>query len=893
MRLNREQSVLAKHSNSFAMSANEISALVRKPEDATTEKYAIDFINARFRELEDLGQLDMVLKQMETQKNNLSEKVVYTKDKVLKTIQNCLDSFKMTGSQLEDLQSTRLELEDALSELKISLINSSDWENNVSNDKTLLEELINLQQRVESLEGAKKYLKVLVVADELSTQAKLLIEKSPGKALAPYTQLVHLSRTIQSQSKAYGESLHHLDIYLQKNVDALWEDMKSRLTKKFQTILDTIGWPIALKVPLSGVMGEKISTFKKAFLELLLLQQPTAEEGFSSESHQELAPLLPIQVMVEPLITRFRYHFDSKRPTNRIDKPEWYLTHLLTTIRDHSPFFTEEVQAIVDDAGFSMYNVKNDFIRCLLVAINRKLNHSLSALLNSPQIFSHTVYETLQFDQVLRDIHLYVPPGKKEWKGCVEVFTGRKELFKAWLKIEKDFAELRYNEIMHSEDAWEMEDEEISEDDFKPTRSAEKIMDLLELVTSRYKPLSMFHNRIRFLVDIQAEILDAYAKRIESAVKAFENLSYTIVRAVPNAATADGKSVTGIEGLKRLCRWLSSAGYVSRMIREWGEDPFFLALWHEVNVRAAMNTNSPPLLSPTDSQNSIDHSHETHPIHENLHEIIDYGTIFDDTADTFDNLCERIQVLIVKNVSKEFISGLKAYNKKNNWSRADIYTSDSKIPLNTQETLNQDPVAPGSFPSIKTFSVSKSEISNNTVIEISSELYTPLSQLTHILTFLANSLPSRIFIHIYKELSKELEEYLWERVLMKIQFSEMGGKQFEVDMVKGLFMIGRRWIKKPENYFRRLRDACILLTLPSSVQLPNESEIGNRIPSNVKKFPTSKTSQQKTISQVLSVLSDQESEPTTIPRLLEELNIFHLTPKEAHEIVTLRIDCWK
>jgi len=82
----------------------------------------------------------------------------------------------------------------------------------------------------------------------------------------------------------------------------------------------------------------------------------------------------------------------------------------------------------------------------------------------------------------------------------------------------------------------------------------------------------MFHNRIRFLVDIQAEILVVYAKRIGSAVDAFESLSYSFVRAVPNAANTDGKSITGIEGLKRLCRWLNSAGFVSRTIKEWGED---------------------------------------------------------------------------------------------------------------------------------------------------------------------------------------------------------------------------------------------------------------------------------------------------------------------------------
>lgn len=99
--------------------------------------------------------------------------------------------------------------------------------------------------------------------------------------------------------------------------------------------------------------------------------------------------------------------------------------------------------------------------------------------------------------------------------------------------------------------------------------------------------------------------------------------------------------------------------------------------------------------------------------------------------------------------------------------------------------------------------VSKDFAKDTAAIELSPELYAPLSDLAHSLTFLSNNLPIRIFKLIYKEISKELEEYLWDRVLMRNQFSEMGGWQFRVDMEKGLFTVGRRWIQKPENYFRR------------------------------------------------------------------------------------------
>ncbi|CAI2172787.1 4940_t:CDS:10 [Funneliformis geosporum] len=837
--------------------------IIKYPDEIETENYVVDFFNSHFRELEDLEKLNLVLAELKENEHSLDEKRIQTQEKTSIVLQQSLVSFTSTITELESLQSTRLELEDALTDhcnamVSQKILNTQGVED--LRNETIMEQLVTLQQQLDSLERSKQYLKVLVVIDELSTKAKQLVEKSPQKALVPYTQLAHLARKIKTSSKEAGHAVSHLDIYLQRCVDALWEDMKSRLTKKFQHTLNALNWPTPIKVPYTSNTTDKLSTFRKAFTELLLLQQPVEDDEVPEplesknpkDDNESLPPLLPIQIMVEPLMVRFRYHFDSKRPTNRIDKPEWYFSHVITTIREHLPFLSGAVQSIVDDAGFEKYHAKNEFIRCLLVAVTRKLNNSVPKLLNSPQVFSHTVFETLQFDQTLRELHMYTPSGQKEWKGCVEVFVGKKEWFKAWLKVEKDFAEERYNEIMHSEDAWEIVDEENPDDEYKPTKSAAKLINLLELVTNRYKLLPMFYNRIRFLVDIQAEILLIYAKRIISAVDAFENLSYSFVRAVPNT---DGKSITGIEGLKRLCRWLNSAGFVSRTIKEW------------VTVRAARNTGVSPLPSPTSTSsiNSTEQGQRASSAHVDEEITVDEGTVFDDPAELFDNVCERIQSLIVKNVSREFLNGLKTYSKKNNWSRSEIYGYDS-----TELTTEQ----------IHKLNNQSKDIISRSIIELSPELYMPLSDLAHSLTFLSNNLPDRIFKHIYKDVSKELEDHLWDRILMRNQFSEMGGWQFEIDMEKGLFTIGKRWIRKPESYFRRLRDACILLTLPAN-QSPLESECNNKKP------------KQKTLSQVISVLFDDELEQTTVSRMLENLGVYHLTSKEAKNVIGRRVDCWK
>ena len=41
------------------------------------------------------------------------------------------------------------------------------------------------------------------------------------------------------------------------------------------------------------------------------------------EYNEDPLVLLPLEVMIRPLELRFKYHFDSDRPTNRLDKVRW------------------------------------------------------------------------------------------------------------------------------------------------------------------------------------------------------------------------------------------------------------------------------------------------------------------------------------------------------------------------------------------------------------------------------------------------------------------------------------------------------------------------------------------------------------------------------------------
>ena len=49
----------------------------------------------------------------------------------------------------------------------------------------------------------------------------------------------------------------------------------------------------------------------------------------------------------QPLLKRFRYHFEGRRETNRRDKPEWVFAHCVAQMRSHAPLLSGEVQPML------------------------------------------------------------------------------------------------------------------------------------------------------------------------------------------------------------------------------------------------------------------------------------------------------------------------------------------------------------------------------------------------------------------------------------------------------------------------------------------------------------------------------------------------------------------
>ena len=136
---------------------------------------------------------------------------------------------------------------------------------------------------------------------------------------------------------------------------------------------------------------------------------------------------LPIEELVVPLMKRFAYHFGGNRPTNRRDKPEWYLRQILQWIGDHARFIETHVQPV-----YAPKDAFVEFSRGLVQLAVEKLVKDGPAILEDDVILAHTVGEVLIFETDLRS-HYDYPISQPS---ALLVLT-QPQFFSRWIALER------------------------------------------------------------------------------------------------------------------------------------------------------------------------------------------------------------------------------------------------------------------------------------------------------------------------------------------------------------------------------------------------------------------------------------------------------------------------
>ncbi|XP_071500381.1 RAD50-interacting protein 1-like isoform X1 [Diadema antillarum] len=509
-----------------------------------------------------------------------------------------------------------------------------------------------LTRQVQALERCLEYMKWMAMVEELSTeiQGSLLVNSAPFalfhssavqqslSASAMPSAVEHFAKLAQVSQSLQGSVCHNLVDFVDRTVLFWYKILKEKLAGEFEEVLKLLGWPFvtaAVPMPPSSTTTAELKTKLNTLLrQLLKLQLPDAlaAEDKSSQDYLVIPGstplLLPLQLLLQPLKKRFKYHFYGKKLTNSLDKPEWYFTQILNWIRDHTEFLERTIQPILDEDGTAVIDARTEFIRGLLHLVAAKLKHDIPELLFDEQLLCHTIDELLLFDKELRSAHY--PPSQP---GCLHVLT-QAACFDRWIGIEKQIAVRKVETLLSSSSAWVSQYKDMMEaDESKVPECVEGFMTLMLVITERYRSLDSPTHHLRFL-DLQLELLDDFRVRLLQVMR-------------QEASNPLGDHYTAM---------LNGVHYIITVLSEWSEQVFFLQLQYFSKEQARMerlnaqlaegkSPSLPTLLdeSPTEALS---------------------GTVFDEILSLFELLREDMAATIEKTVVMEIKEKARYYQKE-------------------------------------------------------------------------------------------------------------------------------------------------------------------------------------------------------------------------------------
>lgn len=137
------------------------------------------------------------------------------------------------------------------------------------------------------------------------------------------------------------------------------------------------------------------------------VESPSSSPVLVRASRFSAAPnLWSIDILLEPIIQRFRFHFRGTQKTNDLSHPEWYYSFVLDSIQKHQSFL-EMLQRTFEDSESENYDTISLFISGFCSEIVDKLSEDLETIESNQEIFWQTLNETLTFKKELQQRYDY------------------------------------------------------------------------------------------------------------------------------------------------------------------------------------------------------------------------------------------------------------------------------------------------------------------------------------------------------------------------------------------------------------------------------------------------------------------------------------------------------
>lgn len=724
--------------------------------------------------------------------------------------------------------------------------------------------------KVRSLEIAQAYLELLQEMESCNQETTKHLSKRPDESVKAYLHLNALWKRMQEiQPSAEGAAPQLLYIFEQQTT-RIFKSLKDSLEQSLRLTLDQMKWP-SREMTVSTDAHEKWENQVQLLLELQepdLVQSAPNDTTWNAVPPPEPITLLPLEVMIHPLAARFRYHFYGDRPTNRLDKPEYFLSHVLDLIEQHSNFVADMLGPILDQRALkseALESVYTDpisaFITALIPMVRAKSLSFLPQVISEPQLFSHFMREMMLFDSSIRESWGYIPIPRMlgGWRGVTWDLLYKHGYFQSWLTVERDFALSRYNNIRDAPEGRDI-DFDAEPGQTKPTKSAIRIADLLETITDRYRALNSFSYKIRFLIDIQIHILEEYHRNLADMLQVYVATTHTAGRLLQGQTESDA---FGLKGLELITQIYGSAEFLQRKLSDWSDDIFFLELWDELSVRAKGSNGANASIG--NDLNVDDVAAKTSAAIKNIDDgEYDGSGLFDQTVGSFLRLRDRSEEQILRAFDVNVRGALRPYVRHPQWSSL----GDSKL---------EGSLAPSS------------------ALDGLSQTITIL--LGYLARVLSHAALRRVAKHIYTTIQKEM----LDNVVLSHTFSTAGASQLRTD-ISAIKEIVERTAKLRgvgDQSMKRLDEAAALLSLRATEEDVGDDEDANGADWGFEETAEHSVSGKETVlppggaGQELSLWEVDKrlfTDNPTARKVLAELGIYHLDVTEARNVLKRRVE---
>ncbi|ETV80408.1 hypothetical protein, variant 1 [Aphanomyces astaci] len=681
--------------------------------------------------------------------------------------------------------------------------------------------------RLKHLETQIQYFQLLLEVETLSARAK----PSAGSN-GDIDALVAMAALNQSLSTHFG-----MDVSFQLNLRSLIKQRMAFLAVELQAFhtnaldvsIDALRWPQVIAD--TDLASNAVEVFRDKFTALVQVQLAVASvtaEGVESE----LSDLWAMQRLLQPLVRRFHFHFDTHVKTNDVSKPEWYLTHVVEVLRGHILFLESVVRpalarGLVESSAATRSNNTDGvalFIHGLLQPVCAKLKQSLPIL--NKALLCHTVDEVVDFEWKLRQEFQYRRPPRVPSQKTLLVLdqvAANAAALDLWLQVDLEYAQNFTLGFLRDEAdvAWTT----VADDDAKVTRAAYAIAATFDVLSKRFQVLSDPTHRYTYV----AQVLKPWLYQCHVAIERFGQSQP--VMSQPLVTTAPPSSCW-----RAACAAVNTAWFVQQLLREHDEVKAFVELLPIAKVTLHQASIVPLKLKQTVA--GLSKSVLNHPLLETqeaknvTHGLLGQGSLVLPTAafsaaysvgSTLFRSLQRPKESVVE-VVRAVEDGAELDERE-----SDTYTLDGSIFQNEWTWFQagvqsmEEVLVAASSAAIRAqwgqYHTSprwtEPAAVDRIVPDVSPEFTGGVALFRHHLVFAHASLNPSSFEVYWKALSKELDGHVLAIVLQLKAMSKNGRLQFTHD-VHAVTLVLRPYTSRPDAYVRRLVEASAVLHMPTA-----------------------------------------------------------------------------